>query len=259
MKKLKRDVMNEVAKIKYFTPNNHLLSGKERAKLIIKDAHEKAFGDKQGFLDESEIASLRRMTDYKASEEYNKCWEIYNKVPVIMGAVTEAYLRFKYRYETLKKAHLLLNLSPAIELLSGIIEDNIKDEKAKENALKITDMIQALEVSPDGKLAFKDIISFIKQTVPQTYEQACYFISMKKIVERMNEELGFNVFVGKRYNEAYQAYIEEVTLCIKEHNEIMKKAGKDIGDLQDYLIKEPTYNTDVYDEWVGILFEEKKK
>ena len=252
MKKLKRDVMNEVAK------NNHLLSGKERARLIIKDAHEKAFGDKKGFLKESEISELRRMPDFRASEEYNKCWEIYNKVPIIMGAVTEAYLRFKYRYETLKKAHLLLNLSPAIDLLSGIIEDNIKDEKAREDALKITDMLQALEVKDDGKLTFKDIVSFIQATVPQAYEQACYFISMKKIVERMNEELGFNIFVGKKYKEALEAYIEEVALCIKEHNDIMKKAGN-IEDLQDYLIKEPTFNTNVYEEWVGILFEEKKK
>ena len=240
------------------TKDAHLLSGKERAKLIIRDAHEKAFGDKKGFLTESEISALRRMTDYRASEEYNKCWEIYNKVPVIMGAVTEAYLRFKYRYETLKKAHLLLNLSPAVDYLSGLIEDNIKDEKAKADALKIADMLQALDVKDDGKLTFKDIISFIQDTVPQAYEQACYFISMKKIVERMNEELGFNIFVGKRYKEALEAYIEEVALCIKEHNDIIKKVGDGkIEDLQDYLIKEPTFNTNVYDDWANILFGEK--
>jgi archaellum component FlaC len=80
---------------------------------------------------------------------------------------------------------------------------------------------------------------------------------MKKIVEQMNEELGFNIFIGKRYNEAYQNYIEEVNLSIKEHNEIMKKAGKDIEDLKDYLIKEPTHNTNVYEEWAEILFGEK--
>ena len=247
------------AAIKYFTPNNHLLSGKERARLIIKDAHEKAFGDKKGFLKESEISELRRMPDFRASEEYNKCWEIYQKMPVIMGVITEAYLRFKYHCETLKKAHLLLNLSPAVDYLAELIDEHIKDDKAKKDALKITDMIQALEISSDGRMNFKDIIQFIKMTAHKAYEQACYFISMKKIVEQMNEELGFNIFVGKRYNEAYQAYIEEVTLCIKEHNEIMKKAEKDIGDLQDYLIKEPTFNTNVYEEWVGILFEEKKK
>lgn len=235
----------------------HLLSGKERARLIIKDAHEKAFGDKKGFLTESEKQALLRMPDYKVSAEYRKYLEIYEKMPVIMGVITEAYLRFKYHYETLKKAHLLLNLSPAVDYLAELIDEHIKDEKARKDALKITDMIQALEISPDGKLNFKDIVQFIKITAHKAYEQACYFISMKKIVEQMNEELGFNIFVGKRYNEAYQAYIEEVTLCIKEHNEIMKKAGKDIGDLQDYLIKEPTYNTDVYDEWKEILFKEK--
>lgn len=239
------------------TRDARVLSGKERARLIIKDAHEKAFGDKKGFLTESERQALLRMPDYSVSEEYKKYLDIYEKMPVIMGVITEAYLRFKYRYESLKKAHLLLNLSPAIDYLSQIIDDHIADTKAKKDALKITDMIQALEISPDGKLTFKDIILFIKETVPKAYEQACYFISMKKIVERMNEELGFNIFLGKRYNEAYQTYIEEVTLCIKEHNDIMKKAGKEIEDLQDYLIKEPTYNTDVYEEWTGILFKEK--
>jgi len=237
--------------------NAHLLSGKERARLIIKDAHEKAFGDKKGFLTDGERQALLRMPDYKVSAEYKKYLEIYEKMPVIMGVITEAYLRFKYHYETLKKAHLLLNLSPAVDYLAELIDEHIKDKKAKKDALKITDMIQALEISSDGKMNFKDIIQFIKMTAHKAYEQACYFISMKKIVEQMNEELGFNIFVGKRYNEAYQAYIEEVTLCIKEHNDIMKKAGKDIGDLKDYLIKEPTYNTDVYDEWKEILFKDK--
>ncbi len=237
--------------------NAHLLSGKERARLIIKDAHEKAFGDKKGFLTESERQALLRMPDYRVSEEYRKYCDIYEKMPVIMGVITEAYLRFKYHYETLKKAHLLLNLSPAVDYLAELIDEHIKDDKAKKDALKITDMIQALEISSDGRMNFKDIIQFIKMTAHKAYEQACYFISMKKIVERMNEELGFNIFIGKRYDEAYQTYIEEVSLCIKEHNKIMEKAGKDIGDLQDYLIKEPTYNTDVYDEWKEILFKEK--
>jgi hypothetical protein len=235
----------------------HLLSGKERARLIIKDAHEKAFGDKRGFLTDAERNALLRMPDYKVSEDYKRYLEIYEKTPVIMGVITETYLRFKYHYETLKKAHLLLNLSPAVDYLAGIIDEHISDEKAKKEALKITDMIQALEISPDGKLTFKDIVRFIKETVPQVYEQACYFVSMRKIVERMNEELGFNIFIGKRYNEAYQNYIEEVNLSIKEHNEIMKKAGKDIEDLKDYLIKEPTHNTNVYEEWAEILFGEK--
>ncbi len=238
------------------TRDAHLLSGKERARLILKDAHEKAFGDKKGFLTDSEIQTLLRMPDYKASEEYKKYTDIYEKTPVIMGVVTEAYLRFKYRYETLKKAHLLLNLSPAVDYLAGLIDEHIKDDKVKQEALKITDMIQALEISPEGKLTFKDILHFIKEAVPHAYEQACYFISMKKIVERVNEELGFNVFIGKRYNEAFQSYIEEVNLCIKEHNDIMKKAGN-IEDLDAYLIKEPSFNTNVFDEWTGILFGEK--
>ena len=238
--------------------NAHLLTGQERARLIIKDAHEKAYGDKQGFLTDIEVNSLLRMPNHAVSQDYKKYLTIYEKTPVIMGVITEAYLRFKYRYETLKKAHLLLNLSPAIDYLAELIEENIKDPKAQKDALKITDMVQALDIK-DGKLTFKDNLEFIREAVSKAHEQACYFISMRKIVDRINEELGFNVFIGKRYNEVYQTYIDEVNLCIKEHNDIMKKAGQDIADLQDYLIPEPTHNTNVYKEWAEILFGEKPK
>lgn len=236
----------------------HLLSGKERARLLIKDGHQKAFIDKKGFLTEGEINALRRMTDFKSSEEYNHYWAIYTKTPLVMGAVTEAYLRFKYHYESLKKAHLLLNLSPAIEYLTELIDENITDEKKKGEALKITEMIQALNIDEKGDITLKDSLHYIKDTVPKAYEQACYFISMKKIVDRINEELGFNVFVGKRYNEAYQNYIEEVRLCIAEHNGIMKKI-EGLKDIGDYIIAEPTHNTTTYDEWTKMLFEEKPK
>ena len=234
-------------------------SGLERARLVIKDAHEKHFGVGKGFLTDEERNALLRMPDYKVSEEYRKYTDAYEKTPVIMGAITEAYLRFKYFYESLKKAHILLNLSPAIECLTDIIENEIKDAKKKKDALKITDLIQTLKISDDGKLRIKDNLNFIKETVPKTFEQACYFVSMKRIVDRLNEELGFNVFIGKRYNETYQTYIEEVTLCIKEHNRIMKSKAGDVEDIDDYLIAEPTFNTNVYEEWTGIVFKEKPK
>lgn len=63
-----------------------LLTGKERARLVIKDAHEKQYGNKKGFLTDGEINALRTMTDHKTSEEYAFYWEIVTKVPVIMGA-----------------------------------------------------------------------------------------------------------------------------------------------------------------------------
>lgn len=234
----------------------HLLSGKERARLVIKDAHQKSFIDKKGFLTEEEVNALLRMTDYNVSEEYRRYVDMYQKTPVIMGVITEAYLRFKYHYESLKKAHLLLNLSPAIEYLSQLVDENIADEKKKSDALKITEMIQALNIDDKGDITLKNSLRYIKDTVPKAYEQACSFISMKKIVDRLNDELGFNVFIGKRYNEAYQNYINEVRLCIAEHNGIMKKI-EGLKDIGDYLIAEPTYNTDTYDEWAKILFNEK--
>lgn len=235
----------------------HLLSGKERARLILRDSHERLFGDKKGFLTKTEKDALMRFTDYKTKDEYKELIDLSLSIPIIMGCITEAYLRFKYYYETLKKAHLLLNLSSAVGYLAKLVEEHIKDDKAKEEALKITDLIQVIETNNEGKAQLKDTLRFIEDTTPQVYEQACYFISMKKIVGRINEEVGFNVFVGRRYNEAYQNYIEEVKLCINEHNCIMEKAGADIPELKKYIIPEPTYNTDVYLDWAERLFKGK--
>lgn len=230
----------------------HLLSGKERARLIIKDAHEKTFGNKKGFLSETERDALMRLPDWNVRREYRQYCGMYEKTGVIMGVIMEAYLRFMYHYETLKKAHLLLNLSPAIDYLTEIVEENITDKKKQAEALKITDMIQALKISDDGKITLKHSLLYIKDTVPKAFEQACYFMSMQRIVEIINEELGFNVFVGKRFNETYKTYIDEVKACIKEHNDIMKK--QNIAGVEAYLIEDPTYQTGVFNEWEKILF-----
>lgn len=235
----------------------HLLSGKERARLILKDSHERLFGDKKGFLTKTEKDALMRFPDYKTKNDYTGLIDLSLNIPIIMACITEAYLRFKYYYETLKKAHLLLNFSDAVGYLSKLVKEHIADEKAKEEALKITDLIQVIETNSEGKAQLKDNLHFIEEIIPQVYGQACYFVSMKKIVGRINEEVGFDIFVGRRYNEAYQTYIEEVKLCINEHNCIMEKAGTEIPELKKYIIPEPTYNTDVYLDWAERLFKGK--
>lgn len=238
----------------------HLLSGKERARLILKDAHEQAFGNKKGFLSESERQSLKRMTDYATGNEYNYYINIYQKTGLLMGAITEAYLKFKYYYETLKKAHLFFNQAPAVEILKDIVNKQIKDGKEKDNALKIIEVLQVMQVSPDGKeVSFKDTLYYIKENIKKVWINGSLFYSYKKLVDRIEEELTFNPFSGKSFNEQYNLYIEEVEHCIKEHNAFIEKIAEDktLKDKEDYLIKELTTETDAYYDWGEGLFGEK--
>lgn len=240
----------------------HLLSGKERARLILKDAHEQTYGDKKGFLSESEKTALKRMTDYKVAEDYDYYISVYATTPQLMGAITEGYLRFKYYYETLKKAHIFFNQAPAVELLKGIVTDEIKDAKKKKDALKIIDVLQVIQVSEDGKeITLKNTLDYIKTNIKKAWTNASLFYSLKRIVDRIEDELDFNPFSGKYFNEQYQLFIDEIKHCIDEHNAFIEKIAKDreLKNKEDYLIPEPTYNTDAYEGWTETIFKEKPK
>ena len=218
----------------------HFLNGAERAKLVIKDNYQKIYGDKKGFLEEWDRQALLSMTDYQDKEEYEAFWKTYEQAPVTMAAANASYINFKYCYEALKKAHLLLNISTALNCLSELIEENITNEDAKKDVIRIVDAIQVLKTDPTGKPAFKEVLTFVKGIVPKASEHARHFVSMKKKVDSINEVMGFNIFMNEHYSESCQIFIEEVVLCIKEHNRIISKAGEGMTDLDSYLILEPT-------------------
>ena len=222
----------------------HLLNGAERARLIIKDDYQKIYGDKQGFLEEWDRQALLSMTDYRDKEEYDAVWKTYEQAPHTMAAANVSYIRFKYYFEALKKAHLLLNVSPALNCLSKLIEENIANEGAKRDALKVVNMMQVLEADSSDRSVFKDALSFIRGIVPKASEQARRFVSMKKTVDSMNEAMGFNIFISEHYSESCQVFAEEIGLCIREHNSIMKRAGEGMSDLDSYLIPKSTLEPD---------------
>ena len=234
------------------------LNGKERARLIIKDSHERMYF-KKGFLSERERQSLLVMESRSMGEEYEKYTSMYQMTPIIMGTITESYLRFKYYYESLKKAHLFINHAPAVELLTGMIKKGMAKDQ-KEDALKIVDLLQAITISEDGKkVSFKQTLRYVREAVDSSHQYACVFVSMKKIVDRMTEELGFCPFKGRGYDESYNNYIQEIELCVKEHNSFIEQLAKDreLKDKEDYLIPEPSFKTDVYYEWAETIFKDK--
>jgi len=246
--------------------DTQLLSGKERARLLLKDAHERQFGNKKEPLTNAEISALLLMPDHKTKKEYEYYSRLFHKVPRIMGSVTEAFLRFKYFYSKMEITHGSYNLHLATYEISKLIEgldEEIEDQRTRKTILEMTKIINSLK--HHGNITFKDIediFNYIKKIlIPLINYQACYFFSMKRIVERVNKELDFNVFACRPYNEAYQSYIKEIKICIQEHNKIMREIGKDkdIKKLEDYLIANPTFKTETYKEWAEMLFKEKPK
>lgn len=231
------------------------MSGKERAKLILKDAHYRAFVDNKGFLSQSERDDLRRLPDTTAEKEYDRYKNLYDRMPVIMGVITEAYTKFKYYFETLRKAHILINYAPALEHLKALVKKGITDKNDQEEALEIIDIIDVVE-RHGKRITFKHPIEGIKENTRRAFEMASYFVSMKRIVDEITEALGFSPFLGKNYERVYANYIEEVGLLVKEHNDLMTKAGEDLGikKIEDYIIPPPSTNTDAYDEWHHALF-----
>jgi hypothetical protein len=241
----------------------HLLSGKERARLLLKDAHERQFGSKKEPLTNAEISALLLMPDHKTKKEYEYYFRLFQKVNPIMGSVTEAFLRFKYFYSKMENIRSSYNRELLIQELSKLLEE--LDEKTEEQRIKkiIFEMVKLTnKIKNHGnEMEFKDIFDYVKELVPKINYQACYFFSMKRIVERVNKELDFNVFAGRPYYEAYKGYIKEINLCIQEHNQIIREIvkDKDIKKLEDYLIANPTFKTETYKEWAEMLFKEKPK
>lgn len=244
-----------MATLKEINAFSQTITPDERARLILKDTHYRTFVDGKGFLTESERSHLLKMYNPQAVKVYNRYCHVYEKSTVIMGVITEAYAKFKYYFETLRKAHLLLNYAPALEELKSIVSAGITDEEKKKEALEIIDIIDPLE-REGRRVSFKSPIENIKDNVTRAWEMACYFVSMKKIVDEITEFFGFSPFIGKNYQRVYENYIEEVKLSIKEHNDIIKRAGEELnlGKIEDYLIHEPTAKTDAYEDWEEALF-----
>ena len=248
----------------------HTLSGKERARLVLKDQHYKSFIDKKGFLSEREATQLRTTNDFSVREEYNFYASIYASTPVIMTAVSESYLKFMIHYEALRRGHLLLSFVPALDSLRSLIEEDVPKDKRAE-AFELLEALSPLETFKKGfragfekKAKGKNALSplhanHIERNAKEAFKTASAFYSMKKIVDDMTEALGFSPFLGRNFEKTYDLYIDEIGAKIKEHNEIITEAGKNLklGKIKNLLIETPTTYTDLYVEWYKRLFKEK--
>ena len=212
------------------------LSGIERARLVIKDACQKSRGDKRGFLTPGEIRALKDMPDPQVKKEFNRFWGIYKDAALSVAEMTELTLRLQYSFEQLKKAHVLLNLTPVVQRLLTVIDRNIANHAQRSEAVKLVGLIQVVGKDACHHTAFKNSLHFIAEVVPSIAADARSFIEGIETMENVNKAMGCNIYAHKGYFERCRVYVSEIKIHIEEHNGIVRKFGAGMKCLDPYLI-----------------------
>ncbi|NTU49644.1 MAG: hypothetical protein HGA87_01890 [Desulfobulbaceae bacterium] len=218
------------------TKDARRLSGENRARLIIKDIYEKEFGNKEGFLNDEEKQALRDIPDPRAKKDFEEIWQFYRLAPGLVSGIAESYYSLKYSLEALKKAHVLLNLSPVVSRLEDLIKDNFIDAEPRAEALKLIEFMQVVDKDLESRPVLKDTFEFIRRIVPVVAEDVRNFIEEINTVKAVNRMMGFNIFMYEKYPERCRIYVDEIKLAIDAHNRIICKFGTGMTDIDAYLI-----------------------
>lgn len=295
------------------------MSGKDKAKLILRDFHERQEGNKRGFLSEAEQSALTQFCNDDERREFNKVIDIYSGSIDTMIRIIELRQSFPFLYEQLGKFHLLLAPSVGLRMLKSVIANAVlariktEDEYAKcddsdfclvikggdndywtdnykgditlrkriEVVLGFIDHLQIVEPRDNSfyfteEISFSKNVGYVKDLVADIHQCACVIVTMRKIIDRINGELGFCTISNQEYQELldFEALMRE---RIKRHNDLViettrddsaelllkltkqepKKCYKQMKDLQDYLIKEPSIDKGLYAEWERKIFKQE--
>lgn len=141
------------------------LDGKERAKLFVKDFHQKKYGDKIGFLSKSDERTVLTAPDSESYKEFNEFLRIYISFPEVALSIIHTCGDFMLLYQTLAEAHYRLRLCKALQdarnLVSGVVvrlvteqehEKLIQDSREKTATIdELIDIETGLALAKDGK------------------------------------------------------------------------------------------------------------
>ena len=302
------------------------LTGKERAKLYIRDFHERECEKKTGFLTPAESQSLLLHSHYNTKDEFDAYLNLYRKAPDVWFSFMNSFECFNLIYGNFDEVRFLLKMSRglryATDFISNAVISSIRTEDeykkmqeenkdddldwtcyliakgGKEDELtqvrdgemdlkrSLKRIVKFLETSqvvqikerslgkPD-KVAFKeDVGNFIKATSRELHNEACRMFTLMAIMQKINQELGFNVFSWLDTPISARNVLDVVNYSIKKYNDaiyeairdecqefIAKMLKKDIGKcykelegLENYIIKDLTPNIKLYGKWETILF-----
>jgi hypothetical protein len=248
------------------------LSGKDRARLIVRDIMEELRGNGLGFLSELEKRSLALYESHHTKEEADKYRRVYMAMAFVSRFLIQSYLQFRCSFEVLQHYNLLFAQIPLANGLASRIKKHVKSDAMRKEMLEMTRFFNPL--SKEGSIfALEDTERFLTSMIRSTYRYSSDLKTLIRVIEKCVQYLGDEILYGENFLEICEFYLDEVMQSIKRHNdmidgivaELAKNGGKQRrsrkrrkkGDIriEDCHIPEPEFDGDSYNGWVKDIFE----
>lgn len=236
------------------------LTGGEKARLILKDFHEKTHGNRIGFLTDADLTVLR-IKDSQEQDEFSRLFKMYESVPDVMTCFQKLSISFMSLYQELGELHYRLRLSKALHVARRIVAGtarNITDEasyskrkednppyllviktdeddplikamlgglkESLESVVWLLDEIQPIRgksVLMTTEVAFNDNLDYAKAIISQLHQYSSDILTLAQIAGEMEQALGIDTFSIREHGVTYQTVADNTMRCVKRHNDIV--------------------------------------
>jgi len=229
------------------------LSGKERARFIIKDEYMRRCDKKAGFLTLAEREALFQMNgDYEKWQEFKKYRKMYIVAPEVWVTLVYAYKEFIALYNSILDMRYMILCSRDLRIVSDIVNDCVTDRKKADDALKLLKRQQAIEIierAPDKpyKIAIKDVLAkALKDAILEIYGKACDVLGLIMVAEKISQEIGLDIY--EWLGATPKHLMTGMNLIIEEHNATFQEAVGDdcLEHIDNYLISQPIVTAELY-------------
>ena len=220
----------------------HELNGRERARILLKDRHEKEQWRQDGFLGVYQRSLLLQMREPMVRKEYGQYAQLYANTPFLFSVVTDPYWEFLFYNEILFGCGLYLSMLSAEHIRTFLtIEKLCSEERIVIRNGKNVRIVD----SPIVKL---------RQGVEKAHKSACKFLAAQELVKKVTEKLGFCPITGKEFDGTLCNRLSVIMESIDDHNSFMNHFGQDFGfGVADYLIPAPSVDSEYHDCWMAAL------
>ena len=237
------------------------MKGEQRAKLFIRNFHDKTIGGGKGFLSSEEIAALLKFSNNNISNEFSEYIEVYFEFPKLMMLLITSYQHFEWSYEKASKARFLLEVSnamPPIIMLLDIIKKSSDDASSRgiDSVISFLQLFQIIQMTEDKLVLKQDTREVLKYCVTHMNESACNVLTINHLINRLFNKLGID---NPNYEDGCPSpsqRIEHIKFLIIRHNNTIKEAllnaqSRTIEGLDDYIVPEPTVNQELLKQLGG--------
>lgn len=262
-----------------------VMTGKERAILILRDYHKGKLGINNNFLSEADKITLMSTADENMKEDMRKMVNLYGNFLFAMITLNSAFYQFEASFFRLGFTRMYLSISTTLAIAIGFIEakkkaepQNMREWNLLQDAIDHLQVLRKIECGTEGKtlIVREDIKHFMQEWIPVIHDHACFIVTMKAVIDKMISELGFDPLEGQNRLTHPSYYEKAVFNCLYAHYKVVYDAindnlmsmfrhetQDDMRALMDVLytlvdkvtIEEPEIQENVLKEWEKRMFE----